>query len=105
MTSEFVEQREGGWKIRAKRMSLDTLVAYYKAGDSAEVIQETFSFLTLEEVRGAIDFYLANRAEVDQYIGRNEKLFDEMVRPLSETNPALYERLMKAGKEMGLLRG
>jgi hypothetical protein len=52
--------------------------------------------LTLEQVYGAIAFYLANRIEIDAYLAVEEKAFDTMPQPLHTTDPALYNKLMAA---------
>ncbi len=53
----------------------------------------------LEQVYGAIAFYLANRAEIDRYLAAEEAEFDAMPQPLQATDPALYNKLMAAKAE------
>jgi uncharacterized protein (DUF433 family) len=53
--SEYVEQRNGGFYIAGTRVSLDSIVYSFKAGDSPETIGQNFSSLTLEQVYGAIE--------------------------------------------------
>ncbi|MGO9470715.1 MAG: DUF433 domain-containing protein [Isosphaeraceae bacterium] len=42
----------------------------FQEGQSPETIQQLYSALSLEEVYGAVAYYLANRNEVDQYLQR-----------------------------------
>lgn len=97
---EYVEMRNGGYYVKGKRVSLDTLVALFHAGYPPNLLHYNFPSLTLEEIYGALTFYLANREQVDESIRRIAEEFDRRVPPLSESDPELYARLMKAKEEM-----
>jgi uncharacterized protein (DUF433 family) len=45
--------------VRGTRVFLDSIVHSFRDGDSPETIQQNFSSLTLEQVYGAIAFFLA----------------------------------------------
>lgn len=62
MIKQYVEEREGSYRVLGKRVSLDSIVYAFLAGTSPESIAQSFPILTLEEIYGAITFYLANRA-------------------------------------------
>ncbi len=47
---------------------LDSIVASFEQGYSAETIQQQYPALSLEEVYGAIAWYPANAGEVSQYL-------------------------------------
>jgi uncharacterized protein (DUF433 family) len=94
--SEYIEQRNGGFYVAGTRVSLDSLVYSFKAGDSPETIRQNFSSLTLEQVYGAITFYLAHEQQVDANIREGEEDAQRSVPPLSETRPELYARLERA---------
>ena len=54
-TSEYIEQRDGGYWISGTRVSLDSIVYRFLEGLSAESIRtDCFPVLTLEQVYGAI---------------------------------------------------
>jgi hypothetical protein len=53
---------------------LDSVVAADDLGHSAETIAHQCPALSLEEVYGAVGFYLANKAEFDQYLRRQEEV-------------------------------
>ena len=72
----------------------------FKAGDSQETIRQNFSSLTLEQVYGAIAFYLAHEQEVDANIREGEAEIECSVPHLSESRPELYERLERARHEI-----
>jgi uncharacterized protein (DUF433 family) len=48
--SEYIEQCNGGFYVAGTRVSLDSIVYSFKAGDSPETILQNFSSLTLEQV-------------------------------------------------------
>jgi len=98
--SEYVEQRNGGFYVAGTRVSLDSIVYSFRAGDSPETIRQNFSSLTLEQVYGVIAFYLAHEQEVDANILEGEKAVDHWVPPLSESRPELYARLERARNEV-----
>ena len=100
--SEYVEQRNGGFYVAGTRVSLDSVVYSFKAGDSPESIRQNFSSLTLEQVYGAIAFYLAHEREVDANIREGEAEIDRSVPPLSESRPELYARLERARHEISI---
>jgi len=98
--SEYIEQRNGGFYVAGTRVSLDSIVYSFKAGDSPETIRQNFSSLTLEQVYGAITFYLAREHEVDANIRVGEEEIQHSVPPLSESCPELYARLERARHEI-----
>ena len=98
--SEYVEQRNGGFYVAGTRVSLDSIVYSFKAGDSPETIRQNFSSLTLEQAYGAIAFYLAHQQEVDANICEGEDEIQRSIPPLSESRPELYARLERAHHEI-----
>ena len=58
-------------------MSLDSVVYAFLEGLSPESIVDSFDTLTLEEVYGALAFYLGHRDAIDAYLKRSETQFDE----------------------------
>src|SRR5689334_21118251 len=61
----YVEERNGGYYVASTRVSLDSVVCAFLRGQSPESICQSFAPLTLEQVYGAIAFYLANREAID----------------------------------------
>ena len=98
--TEYVEQRNGGFYVAGTRVSLDSIVYSFKAGDSPETIRQNFPSLTLEQVYGAITFYLAHEQEVDANIRQGEDEIQRSVPPLSDSSPELQARLERARREI-----
>jgi uncharacterized protein (DUF433 family) len=92
----YIEYRNDAYWIEGTRISLDSLVYAFRRGLSPESIVQSFPLLTLEQVYGAITFYLANRAEIDAYLTSEEAAFVAMPQPLQTIDPVLYNKLMAA---------
>ena len=95
-SKSYIEYRNDAYWVEGTRISLDSIVYAFQKGLSPESIVQSFPLLTLEQVYGAIAFYLANRAEIDAYLAAEEAAFDAMPQPLQSTDPALYDKLMAA---------
>jgi uncharacterized protein (DUF433 family) len=92
----YITYRDEGYWVEETRISLDSVVYAFQKGLSPESIVQSFPLLTLEQVYGAIAFYLANRTEVDAYLKAEEAAFDAMHQPLQTTDPVLHSKLMAA---------
>jgi uncharacterized protein (DUF433 family) len=100
MLGEYIEQREGGYYVAGTRVSLDSLVYAFRDGESPETIQQNFPSLTLEQVYGAIAFYLGRQAHIDDHIRQGEEALRRLIPPLSERKPEAYARLQRAREQM-----
>jgi uncharacterized protein (DUF433 family) len=93
MAQEFIERRDGGYYFVGSRVSLDPVVYQFLQGESPEGIVQAFPSLSLLQVYGAITFYLSERSEVDAYLKRGERRFEELARESRRANPLLYAKL------------
>ena len=100
MAKEYVILQEGAYRVGGTRVSLDSVVYGFQSGESAECIQQSFPALTLEQVYGAIAYYLAHKAEIDEYLADDEAEFEKLRQVSRAANPELYEKLERARKEM-----
>jgi uncharacterized protein (DUF433 family) len=98
----YVEYRNEAYWVEGTRISLDSVVYAFQQGVSPENIIQSFPLLTLEQVYGAVTFYLANRAEIDVYLAAEEAAFDAMPQPLQTTDPVLYHKLRAAKQQVEL---
>ena len=97
---EYVEKRNGGYYLLGSRASLEPIVEEFLEGASPESIVAKFPALSLEQVCGAITFYLANRPEIDDYLAEREALWQEARRTKPPFPAHLRERLERAGAEL-----
>ncbi len=103
MSIDYVEQRDGGYWISGTRISLDSIVYAFKRGAAPETIRRSFPLLTLEEVYGAITFYLGHETEINEYLQSSEAELaaqaDVRRQQVKTAKPELYERLTQARQE------
>jgi uncharacterized protein (DUF433 family) len=99
MSKDYVEQVEGAYRVAGSRVSLDSVVYAFLGGQSPESIVDNFPTLSLEQVYGAITFYLSNRAEIDAYLKQGEEEFETLRRAAREANPQLYKKLEEARQQ------
>jgi uncharacterized protein (DUF433 family) len=100
MAKDYVEQHDEAYWIAGTRVSLDSVVYAFLEGLSPEGIADSFDTLTLEEVYGALAFYLGHREEIDAYLKRSEARFDELCRRARAANPLLYQKLDEARQRL-----
>ncbi len=94
---DYVEQRDGGYYVADTRISLDSLVIAFQRGDSPERILDRYPLVgKLSKVYGAIAFYLDHQSEIDEYFEKSKFELQAKGLPLSESDPALWERLQRA---------
>ena len=100
MNNQYIEQREGGYWIAGTRISLDSIVYAFLDGQTAESIAQAFPSLALEQVYGAIAYYLANREEIDAYLEKGRDDFEALRQQAHKTDPMFYQKLADARRQM-----
>lgn len=96
MARDYIEKRDGGHWVAGTRVSLDSIVYAFLRGAAPESIAQSYPVLGLEEVYGAIAFYLANQVEIDAMLASSDREFEVLRRQTREANPALYKKLEEA---------
>jgi uncharacterized protein (DUF433 family) len=102
MAKDYIEKRGEGYYVVGNRVSLDSIVYAFLDGYSPESIVDSFPAVTLEEVHGALAFYLANRPEIDEYLAEGEREFEKMRLASRAKNPALYRKIEEARRTAAL---
>jgi len=98
MKREYVEGRDGGYWITGSRVSLDSIVYAFLRGASPESIAHSFPLINLEDVYGAIPFYLAHQSEIDAYLRQGESEFEALRQKVRKAHPLLFKKLEEALK-------
>src|SRR5260370_916831 len=94
MTKEFVERRDGSLYVSGSRVPLTLVVQEFRRGESPETIRSHYPTLSLEQVYGAIAFYLGNQGDVEEDRAQRERLEEEF----GKTHPAPPELTEKLGR-------
>ncbi len=95
----YVEEHEGAYRIAGTRVSLDSVAYGFNEGQSPETIAQSFPVLELEQVYGAITYYLAHRSEIDAYLERARRDYEAARQAERDADPAFYEKLDAARKQ------
>jgi uncharacterized protein (DUF433 family) len=96
MTEErrYVRVDEHGvMRIGHSRVMLDSIVAGFEQGHSPETLQQQYPTLSLEEVYGAITYYLAHTDEVHAYLKRQDELWEAWRAKSATRSSPVVERL------------
>jgi uncharacterized protein (DUF433 family) len=93
---DYVEETAGAYRIAGSRVSLDSIVWAYLSGQTAESIAQSFPTLTLEQVYGALTFYLAHRQQIDDYLARGELEVEALRQAARAQDPLWYAKLRDA---------
>ncbi|MEO8592208.1 MAG: DUF433 domain-containing protein [Candidatus Solibacter sp.] len=99
MNREFVERRDGSLYLVGSRVPLAHVIREFQHGELPEAIRSHYATLTLEQVYGAITFYLGSREEVETDIAERERVEDEF----AGTHPAppdLKQKLERARQQL-----
>ena len=95
---DFVERREGSFYLAGSRVPLAAIVHDFRNGETPEAIQSSFPTVSLEQVYGAITFYLGNKEEVETDLAERQRVEDQFIdtHPLP---PGLKEKLERAREQ------
>ena len=98
MHGDYVEIRDGAYFVVGSRVSLASIIYSYRDGATAETIRQNFPTLSLEQIHGAIAFYLGHQEEAEKYLRELEKKWDELERTATPASPELQARIEEARK-------
>lgn len=97
MDKQYVEKRDEGYWIAGTRISLDSIVFAFLDGLSPEtIVTECFPSIKLEQVYGAITYYLAHRTEIDAYLQQVDAEFETLRQTTQNVDPNFHNKLIQA---------
>ncbi len=99
MHKEYVKRTEGVYRVGDTRVSLDSLVYLFREGISVESMVESYPALTLEEVHGALAYYLANQGVIDAYLAEGERMAESQHAQSRDVNAELIAKLRRVRHE------
>lgn len=100
MHREYVEQRDGAYYLVGSRVSLASIVYEYRVGAVPETIRHDFPTLSLEQIHGAIAFYLGHQPEVEAYMTDLERKWDEIESAAGPGSPEIQRKIENARKRL-----
>jgi uncharacterized protein (DUF433 family) len=84
---------KGVYRVGSTRVMLDSVVAGFLQGHSPETIRQQYPALTLEEVYGSLAYYLGHAAEIDDYLRRQDALWEQWQARTEQQPSQVVERL------------
>ena len=96
MQRAYVRFIEGQYLVGGTRVSLDSLVYLFREGMSVESMVDSYPALTLEQVHGALAFYLAKQKEIDAYLAEGVRTAGLQHEQSRRTNAELIAKLQRA---------
>jgi uncharacterized protein (DUF433 family) len=97
MGKQYVEKHDEGYWVAGTRVSLDSVIVAFLEGLSPEtIVTECFPTLTLEQVYGAITYYLAHRTEIGRYLEQADAEFEALREAIRSADPQFHAKLMQA---------
>jgi uncharacterized protein (DUF433 family) len=100
MQREYVEVRSGGYYVTGNRVSLASIVYEYRDGATPETIRQNFPTLSLEQIHGAIAFYLGHQEQVEAYLQELDRKWDQLESAAKAADPELQHRIEEAKKRL-----
>lgn len=94
-----IRDESGALRVAGTPISLDSVVIAYRQGESPEAIRAAYPPLTLEQVQGAITYYLAHEDEVNAYLRRQEELWQRERAVSERENGPFLARLRRSKAE------
>jgi len=89
--------------VGGTRVTLDTVVARFKVGDTPKRIQRGFPSLTLTQINDTIAWYLNHQAEADEYL-KKRYAEGEKIRQRIESDPEYIARRQELHRRIAQLR-
>ena len=101
---DYVEQRKGEYYVAQTRVPLECVVSEFLRGSSPETVVAAYPTLTLEQVYGAIAYFLGHESELNNHfraVDRETSGSDSAQTPL---RAELLARLDAARKQLASQR-
>lgn len=88
--------KDGVIRVSKTRVTLDTIVAAFLEGLTAEEIATQYPVIPLADVYSVVGYYLHQKRKVDAYLKRRENLAEELRRrnKIRFKQSGVYERLL-----------
>ena len=103
MARDYIDRRETGFYIVGSRVPIDRIVWEYRIGEDPETIQSHYPTLTIEQVNGAVAFYLNHKEEVEQVMEERRRAEDAYT-VAHPAPPGIKEKFERMRRQMASRR-
>lgn len=94
--AEYVVFANEEYLLVGSRITLASIVYPFRDGLSPETIHEEFPSLRLEQIYGALAYYLAHQNALDDHLQQKDRRFGELAKNQPHIAPELRERIRAA---------
>jgi uncharacterized protein (DUF433 family) len=105
VTTTYVQARDGNLYVGSSRVTLDSVIVPWQAGQTPEAIHADFPTIPLSDIYGAIAYYLEHRAELDAWLRECDELYERERAAQQAADPAFYanmrQRMAEARARLG----
>ena len=95
MPEQYIERREGSFYLIGSRIPLARIVYEFLNGAAPEAIRLGYPTLSMEQVHGAITFYLANKEVVERDMTDRRRIEEEITMMQRPLPPELQQKLSR----------
>lgn len=99
MGKDYVERRDGNYYIGPSRVTWETVLVLWQAGQTPEQIQDDFPTISLASVYGAIAYYLDHREEGDRYLAEGRENWRRLAEKQERERPEFIARMRRLRDE------
>ena len=80
---------QGAIRVSGTRVTLDTLIGFYRQGETVEDLHEGFPTVPLADIYAVIAYYLGHQAEVDEYLKQRDEAAERTRQEWEARHPPL----------------
>src|SRR5258708_5096188 len=103
MARDYIERPETGVYIVGSRVPIDRIVWEDRNGEDPHAIQSHYPTLSLDQVNGALTFYLNHKDEVEQVM-EERRLAEDAYVAAHPTPPDIKEKFERMRRQMASRR-
>src|ERR1039457_3259261 len=96
MPVEYVRRIEGQYLVGGRESLLTRSCICFARGCRPRVWSISYPALTLEQVHGALAFYLGNQKEIDAYLAEGQRIAESQHQQSRRTHAELIAKLQRA---------
>lgn len=97
---DYVEQRKGEYYVAQTRVPLECVVTEFHRGSSPETVVAAYPTLTLEQVYGAIAYFLGHEAQLNEHFRSVDQAASELNSARTPLRTELLARLDAASRQL-----
>lgn len=83
------QDEDGTIRVSGTRVTLDTLIGFYRQGETPEDLHASFPTVPLADIYAVIAYYLAHQMDVDTYLKQRNQEAERIRQEWESRNPPI----------------